>query len=181
MEQNRLLLLGLLQSQEQHGYQIIEFIEKNLSRMTNLKRAAAYYELKKLEKERLVDVRVEQDPGRPPRRIYSLTEEGEGTFMEMLRESLSEADPLSNAADVGLMFVHLIDPAEAQELLTEKVVGLQEHLQVYEGAPAHTCGFVDLAIGHIKARLAMEIDWYLQLIETIPHYQQRISQSAGVE
>ncbi|UZM97849.1 hypothetical protein OL548_23235 [Lysinibacillus sp. MHQ-1] len=39
MEHRSLILLGLLMGQSQHGYQINEFIERNLSTVTDMKKA----------------------------------------------------------------------------------------------------------------------------------------------
>lgn len=171
MDQHRLLLLGLLKAQEQHGYQIVDFVERNLASVTTLKKAAAYYELRKMEEQALVAVRTEQDEGRPPRRIYRLTPEGEQAFLQLLRESLREVDPLGPSAHVALMFMDWLPPAEAAALLEERVASLKRHCRTYQEAPAHGPGTsIDLAIKHVASRLTMEIAFFEQLI---PHLQAR--------
>ncbi len=168
MEQNRLLLLGLLKSQEQHGYQLMDFIDRNLANLTTLKKPTVYYELKRMEEQELVAVRLEQDEGRPPRRIYSLTPAGEEAFAALLRESLTDSDPLGSASLTGLMFLDWLPPGEACRLLTEKVDGLKNHLRSYRHAPSHgPDSTIDLAIQHVAARLAMEITWYESLIQKL--------------
>lgn len=168
MDQRRLLLLGLLRVQEQHGYQILDFVERNLSRISDLKKATAYYELKRMEKDQLVSVRQEQEGSRPPRRVYSLTPAGEQLFRELLRESLQAADVPTCGSDIGLMFMDSLPPAEVRELLADKVRGLRERLTVYRGAPSHGPGSaVDLAIGHVAARLEAEIALYQGLIDRL--------------
>lgn len=165
MEQNRLLLLGLLKAQDQHGYQLVEFVERNLAAMTTLKKGTAYYELKRLEKQRLVSVRVEQDEGRPPRRVYSMTPEGTAAFFALLREALREADPLAPTTDTALMFMDWLPPAEACHLLEERLAGLQQFLQAYQVAPSHgPHSSVDIGIAHAAARLSMEVQWHQELI-----------------
>lgn len=42
LKHRSLILLGLLMGQSQHGYQINEFIEKNLSVVTDMKKSTAY-------------------------------------------------------------------------------------------------------------------------------------------
>lgn len=168
MDQNRLLLLGLLKAQDQHGYQIIEFVERNLAAMTNLKKGTAYYELKQLEKQRLVSVRTEQEVGRPPRRVYSLTPEGAAAFAEMLREALREADPLAPATDTALMFMDWLPADEVCDLLEQRLAGLRQFLLAYRGAPSHgPHSSVDIGIEHAAARLTMEISWHEHLIERL--------------
>lgn len=168
MEQHRLLILGLLRAQNQHGYQIMEFVERQLGNLTKLKKATVYYELKRMEEQGLVAVRIEQDEGRPPRRIYSLTERGEALFFEQLRESLRDDDPLSSATITGLIFLDALDRAEACQLLAEKVTGLRQQLALYHRAPSHGPGAtLDLVIQHVSARLEMEIGWYESLTEQL--------------
>lgn len=165
METNRLLLLGLLKSQEQHGYQLMDFVERNLANLHSLKKATAYYELKRMEEQGLVSVRIEQDEGRPPRRVYAMTEAGEASFADLMRECLRDADPLGSATLTGLMFLDHLAPDECGDLLAEKVDGLKRHLVAYERAPSHgPNSTIDLAIQHVRARLAMEITWYEKLI-----------------
>lgn len=160
MDQNRLLVLGLLKTQEQHGYQLMDFVERNLGRVTNLKKATAYYELKRLQEQRLVSVRQEQQGARPPRQVYSLTPEGEQAFLDLLRANLRQAEPESCTADAGLIFIDWLPSDEVQALLDEKLTALRERLQLYRATPSHgDDSSVDLAISHVAARLESEIAW----------------------
>lgn len=46
--ERKLLLLGILRQQEMHGYQLYEFIERDLAACTNLTKPTAYYLLNKM-------------------------------------------------------------------------------------------------------------------------------------
>ena len=46
--EKKLLLLGLLRSQEMHGYQLNEFIENSLPTCIEIKKPTAYYILNKM-------------------------------------------------------------------------------------------------------------------------------------
>jgi DNA-binding PadR family transcriptional regulator len=48
MDERALLLLGVLRVQSQHGYQINEFIERTLGRVTDMKKPTAYAILERL-------------------------------------------------------------------------------------------------------------------------------------
>ncbi|GAF07814.1 PadR family transcriptional regulator [Paenibacillus pini] len=61
MDERELLVLGLLMAQSQHGYQINDFIERNLGQVSDMKKATAYSILKRLDKAGYVDVSVEQE------------------------------------------------------------------------------------------------------------------------
>ena len=76
MDERALLLLGMLRAQSQHGYQINEFIERNLSRVTDMKKPTAYAILDRLARDGYVRVHSEQEGNRPPRNVYYLTVNG---------------------------------------------------------------------------------------------------------
>ena len=168
MQENRLLLLGLLKLQEQHGYQLMDFVDRNLSRITSLKKATVYYELKRLEALGLVAMRQEQSGGHPPRRVYALTPAGEQTFLDLLRENLRAAEPATCGTDVSLMFLDWLEPPEARELIEQKLAALRERLEMQRATPSHGEGSaVDLAISHVATRLDAEIHWFEAHLETL--------------
>lgn len=179
LDQNRLLVLGLLKTQEQHGYQLMDFVERNLGCITNLKKATAYYELKRLQEQHLVSVRQEQEGGRPPRQVYSLTPDGEQAFLDLLTASLRLAEPATSTADVGLMFMDWLPPREVRALIEEKLVALRGRLELYRATPSHgEDSSVDLAIDHAAARLESEIAWFEGLVQRLKERPAR-SPAAG--
>lgn len=166
MDQNHLLLLGLLKAQESHGYQLMDFVERNLARITTLKKATAYYELKRLEQQGLVSVRKEQEGGRPPRQIFALTPAGETAFLDLLRENLRTAETPACSSDIGLMFMDHLSSAEAHALLVHKLEGLRLALELYRAAPAHVhASAVNKAMAHVAARLETEIAGFKSVLK----------------
>ena len=105
MDNRALNLLGLLMAQSQHGYQINEFIEQNLSMITNMKKPTAYATLDKLSKQGYIEVKTEQEGNRPPRKVYSINESGQQYFFDLLNKNLSSADLVNYQGDIGLMFI----------------------------------------------------------------------------
>src|SRR6476469_917285 len=89
MEQRSLILLGLLMSQSQHGYQINEFIERNLSAITDMKKPTAYATLDKLSQSGYIDIQLEQEGNRPTRKVYSINESRRNYFYQLLINNLS--------------------------------------------------------------------------------------------
>ncbi|GCE21203.1 PadR family transcriptional regulator [Dictyobacter kobayashii] len=165
MDERSLLLLGMLKSQSQHGYQINEFIEKNLSRVINMKRSTAYTLLDRLCEQGYVELRMEQEGNRPARKVYTLTPQGEQKFTDLLREILEQADPMSSPFDVGLMF---LDHITHEELLSALQLHLQrtsQQVAAYEAAPMHGFGKgVDIAMQHRLALLKAEQSWLQQML-----------------
>lgn len=159
MDDNDLLILGLLREQEQHGYQINEFIEQNLSRLTAMKRPTAYATLERLHKQGFVSVRTEQPGNRAPRKVYALTPEGEQRFYDLLQINLARTH-LSSSTDVGLLFLDHLPREDAVTALTVRQGELDELLDMHEQLPPHGQGLgVDLALEHFIVMLRAERDW----------------------
>lgn len=159
MDDNDLLILGLLREQEQHGYQINEFIERNLARLTTMKRPTAYATLERLHRQGFVSVRIEQPGNRAPRKVYALTPEGEQRFRTLLRANLATTH-LSSSTDVGLLFLDHLPREDAVTALTIRLGELGELLLMHEQLPPHGQGLgVDLALEHFIVMLRAERDW----------------------
>jgi DNA-binding PadR family transcriptional regulator len=165
MDHNALLLLGLLRTQSQHGYLLFDFIERNLSRITNLKKPTAYAMLDRFYKDGLVDVRVEQEGNRPPRKVFELTASGQLRFLELLRETLSGVAVQSTAGDVGLMFLDQLPPADQRACLEKRLESLRERISTLERVPDHAhSSSVNHAIEHQLTLLRADRDWHERLI-----------------
>lgn len=168
MDERALLLLGLLKAQSQHGYQLNEFIEKNLSRVTDMKKATAYATLDKLKAAGLITETVEQEGNRPPRKVYAITEAGEAEFHRLLIETLSAADRFVLAGDIGLMFLDHLSREDAVACLQGRLSAVEERLALHAQTPQHGHGIgVDLAVEHIQVLMQADRDWLRGVIERL--------------
>ncbi|MBX3085425.1 MAG: PadR family transcriptional regulator [Anaerolineae bacterium] len=161
--ERELLLLGLLRRQDMHGYQLNEFIERDLTMCTDLKKSTAYFLLDKLVKDELVSFQQTQEGARPPRRVYHLTEKGEAEFQRLLRENLSVYDPVRFPNDIGLLFADALPADELLRLLQDQRESLQLALAAIEAAPPHP-GPLQWVIDHRRAHLQSELDWLTTII-----------------
>jgi DNA-binding PadR family transcriptional regulator len=155
---DRLLLLGLLRSQQMHGYQLYEFIGGELSVCTDLKKPTAYYLLNKMAQDGWIEERSEQEGNRPPRKVYHLTEQGQAAFERLLRENLASYSSPSFPADMGLAFLDALPPGEARALLEQRRAGLAARLAAVQNAPVHQ-GALQLLIEHQQRFLTSELAW----------------------
>jgi DNA-binding PadR family transcriptional regulator len=155
---NKLLLLGLLRRQEMHGYQLFEFIERDLGYCTDLKKPTAYYLLNKMAQDGWIEEEIVQDGNRPPRRVYRMTQAGETAYQHLLRESLEDYSPVTFKEDVGLAFIDDLDPGEARRLLGLRRAALQAALADVQATPTHVGG-MQWAIDHQIFHLQTELDW----------------------
>ena len=165
MDERALLLLGILRAQSQHGYQINEFIERNLSRVTDMKKPTAYAILDRLSRDGYVQMRTEQEGNRPPRKVYSITPKGEQAFEDLLRKTLARSDRFSAPGDIGLMFLTELPGAEAVTLLEQRLADLDEQRASYKRAPRHDYDLgARLAIERILLHLEAERGWLTDTI-----------------
>lgn len=160
MDERALLLLGILRAQSQHGYQINEFIERNLSRVTDMKKPTAYAILDRLGRDGYVRMHTEQEGNRPPRKVYSITPKGEQAFEELLRKTLARSDRFSVPGDIGLMFLAHLPRAETIALLEQRMADLAEQRASYERAPRHDYDLgARLVIERILLHMEVERKW----------------------
>ncbi|GAB4483967.1 MAG: PadR family transcriptional regulator [Anaerolineales bacterium] len=171
-----MLLLGLLRQSEMHGYQLYEFIERNLTACTNLKKPSAYFLLSKMEAEGLVAVEESRAGNRPPRKVYHLTPQGEQCFWQLLEENLAQFIPTVFAGDVGLAFLDQLPSERALELLQRRQAAMQAHLAELEALPPHR-GSAALLIQHQIHHVRSELAWLASLIADL----QSASESAALD
>ncbi len=165
MEERALLLLGILMAQSQHGYQINEFIEMNLSRVTDMKKPTAYATLDRLGEAGYVQVHEEQRGNRPRRKVYTITESGRQHFLDLLRLSLATRDKMIFASDIGMMFLDHLAVEEAVSLIEHRLANVNAEIRQQELAPRHGFGLgVDLAIEHHLVHLKADAEWLNSVI-----------------
>lgn len=163
-----ILLLGMIKTQRSHGYLVNDFIERNLSRVADMKKATAYATLDKLAKDGWVVVTTEQVGNRPPRKVYDLTPAGEAHLHALIQRSLRAAEPLRFGSDAAVMFLDEIPIGEAIEALKGRLAERRTQLAAYEAAPKHGMGLgVDLALDHVKLHLAAEVTWLVRTIASL--------------
>lgn len=165
MDERELLLLGLLSFQSQHGYQINEFIERNLSRVTSMKKATAYAILDRLARDGYASVHTEQVGNRPPRKVYALTPRGEERFRALLRRSLADPGEATIPGDIGLMFLDQLPRQEVIEGLRKRLDRVETQIAELGQVPRHEHGIgVDLAVEHKLVLLRADRDWLRDVI-----------------
>lgn len=155
--ERKLLLLGILRQQEMHGYQLLEFIERNLAACTDLKKPTAYYLLNKMAEDGWIDDELEQEGNRPPRHVYRLTPAGETAYQRLLRENLGNYEATYFPGDFGLAFLESIEPQEAFTLLRERRSKITDALSRMTAVPGHQGSFqwvIDHQVRHLTAELA---------------------------
>lgn len=164
--ERKVLLLGLLRSQEMHGYQLNEFIDSHLGTSVQLKKPTAYRLLNQMADDGWIIYREEREGNRPPRRVYTITPQGEAAFQQLLRESLADYKPVDFLGNIGLLFLDAIPAEEALSLLRKRRAIVESLLQKIHTHGEHQGGF-QLMLEHQTRHLSTELEWLSQVIARI--------------
>ncbi len=108
----RTLCLGILSLREATGYEIRKMVEKGaFSHFIDASYGSIYPALARMLKEGLVRVRTEDDgSGRPPRKIYTITEKGRAELVRALNTDPAP-DKFKSEFLFQMLFMERIDPA----------------------------------------------------------------------
>jgi DNA-binding PadR family transcriptional regulator len=162
--ERKLLLLGMLRTQEMHGYQLNEFIDTHLGESVQLTKPTAYNLLNKMTEDGWISYRDEQEGNRPPRRVYAITPKGEAAFQTMLRECLADYKPAEFKSDIALVFLEAIPTAEAMSLLQKRRKAIETLFEPLGNFGEHHMGGFQLPIEHWRRHLVAELAWVDELI-----------------
>ncbi|WP_261663929.1 PadR family transcriptional regulator [Deinococcus sp. Marseille-Q6407] len=154
-----LLLLGLLTEQDRHGYEINDFIERNLEAVIRLKKATAYQLLDRLEARELIVSHTEAQAQRPTRRVFHLTEAGRTHFCQLLEDQLRQAPPLIPEGNVPVMFSEYIAPPQLLTALRERLAQVEAQLAGCDAARQPCTAGVGLALERIERLTRADRDW----------------------
>jgi DNA-binding PadR family transcriptional regulator len=110
MIEQELLFLGLLKEGHKHGYEIKKRIREILSLFAGLELKSIYYPLRVLEKRGLVVKKLVEQPNRPKRFIYSLTDQGDARFNNLLLKSFLDFKRPRFSLDISLYFSRYVKP-----------------------------------------------------------------------
>lgn len=164
-----LLLLGLLTSQDRHGYEINDFIEHQLHCVIDLKKATAYQLLDRLEQHELISGRIEAQEMKPSRKVYALTPAGHAHFLTLLAAQLRAEEPLILPGNVPVMFYEHLTDQERLTALRERLEKLVKRMETYAFLLTKvplTTG-VGMAMGRIQALTQADFNWTQGLVRRL--------------
>jgi PadR family transcriptional regulator, regulatory protein AphA len=128
--QGRYLLLGLLDLEDQSGYDLKQLSEQSVGHFWRESYGQIYPALAQLEREGLVKSRLEHRAGKPDRKVYALLDAGRERLRAWLRESVRDEVP-RNELLLKLFFGRLASRATLRAHLRAKRDRLLEELQTY--------------------------------------------------
>lgn len=170
-----LLLLGLLQSGHNTGYELHRIVTAHGELYTDLKKGNVYYLLERLAESGALTVTVE--PGaRGPRRerlIYTLTDRGRLRFYELLRDVVRTYEPPHMGVEVGMSFLLYLPAEEAIQLLDERRRAVLARRTVVAEREARAVDhlYIELAQDHLRSLMDTELAWIERTVRRLRQHQ----------
>ena len=161
-----LFLLGLIRNADMYGYQINELLDSHFDIIVSITRPTAYRLLSKMTADGWVNFREEQIGNRPPRKIFSITTQGEEVFQEVLRRSLVEYKPFQSSNAISLAFLHTLPEGELLPLLAERRHLVLDLLNKLNKSEKNQSSF-GLMFDHQRRHFEAELSWIDDMIAKV--------------
>ena len=133
------VLLGFLNYTPMTGYELKQFMDESTSNFWHAKQSQIYTTLKKLEKDGMVESHIEEQEGRPDRRVYEITDAGRNDLDEWLALPETELEARKETLLVKLFFSANVDKGK---LLTQLRLLRDLHQRQMEHYETETCNFI---------------------------------------
>ncbi|HDN97667.1 MAG: hypothetical protein DRP67_03290 [Candidatus Omnitrophota bacterium] len=158
-----LVILGFLNEQPLHGYQILKRIRENFGYITGFTPQSVYYVLKKLKEKGFLIEKKKKIGKRPEREIYIITEKGKQEFKKLMDENLEYLyRPFFNI-DISLYFFENIDKKKFWEKIEKQERNLRE-IRIWAKREKKKAKFPhSLIFSHIEKSVDAEIEFIKEL------------------
>ena len=167
----QLYILGFLKRHgAMHGYALKQTLSERASDFARIKMSNIYYHFEKMEKQGLVQVSYEKEGKRPGRQVYSITPEGEKTFLKLLSDALNIPFDFESIMDGSLFFSEYIENAQTLEAFKNRIQHLEmaiEHIDVHkkevlEYIPKDFQKYAAILFDHHRVHYMAELTWVKQ-------------------
>ncbi len=129
----RYIILGLLNYMSMTGYDLKVFMDRSINFFWSAELSQIYRELSKLEGLGYVNYRIEPQEGRPDKKIYSISQEGNIAFIEWLRDFPDTlSTPSRNEFLVRIFFSSKLKKEELILHFEDYIRELTKELKIYE-------------------------------------------------
>jgi DNA-binding PadR family transcriptional regulator len=163
MTNAELAILTLVAERPRHGYEIEQVIEeRGMREWTEVGFSSIYYLLKKLERDGLIESRLEEAQRGPARKVYHLTPAGGEALQRGIVEALSVPQRCYPSVMLGLSSLPAVPIPQAVDALRKYHAALVERqalLQDRWSSQQPLRYFVDALFTYSLALLETEIQW----------------------
>jgi PadR family transcriptional regulator AphA len=158
------IALGLLLGEPNHGYALYETFVAGFDPAWQAGRSKFYATLNDLHDGGYLDAETVPQEGRPPRRVYSVTEAGRAAFQRWLDEPTTQPRDVRVIVPVKLRLYEMLGLGGADDLLDAQIAVCEERL-AFEAQRAETPQaeaddlFYTLLYEFRRRQLLAMIDW----------------------
>lgn len=160
--------LGLLMPGPRHGYDLYREFTEQFHLIWKAGQARFYGMLNQLQADGLLDVTIEPQEGRPPRKVYHLTGAGRSAFLDWLHEPVQSMRGVRVELIAKLRFFNLLRLPGAEQLIDRQIGIFQAMLDEWERDESRSSDpFFDV-VREFRIRQAhFLIDWLADCRERI--------------
>ncbi len=169
-----LAILGLLSRRARSGYDLHKLFSTPAMGSFSRSHGAIYPALEKLEARGLIEGRIEREGTLHPRKVYTLTAEGQEALRQRLAQPLTHEDVVQRQGDLLMRFVFIDEVLGREETLRfldeflafseAYVASLREQL---DGFPQEAPLPPRFAMEHGIARHRADVTWANRIIERL--------------
>jgi DNA-binding PadR family transcriptional regulator len=163
------MVLGLLQSGPQHGYELHRILVAHGTLYADFKKPTLYHLLHRLTEQGAVQVTAEGGTRgrRGERLVFAITPRGGELFQDLLRHALSTYDRVETTFEVAAAYLPWLPPKEGLSLLKRRRLAIEalhadviSELDHFNGAPpSKVLAARSLATDHALSLLEAELAW----------------------
>jgi len=158
------IALGLLVAGPKHGYALYQDFAEMFAPVWQAGRSKFYATLAGLHDAGALDVELEPQENRPPRKVYRLTGQGQAAFEAWLREPVPQPRDVRVLIPVKLRFYETLDWPGAHGLLDAQIEVCRERLAFEAHRPESPEArdddfFFDILYEFRRRQLMAMIDW----------------------
>lgn len=129
MTDAELTVLSLLAQSTRYGHEIQQIIdERGMRDWLAIGYSSIYYILNKFERQHMVRSELRPGDGGTPRKLYSLTEAGNGILRTAISDLLREPRSIGTGFELGLANLHVLQPAQVYMMLSSHQADLETQL-----------------------------------------------------
>lgn len=130
MTDAELTILSLLAHGARYGHEIQQIIdERGMRDWLALGYSSIYYMLNKFERQNMVKSELRPGDSGTARKIYSLTEAGQGILRTAISDLLREPRSIGTGFELGLANLHVLQPAQVYIMLSYHQADLEMQLE----------------------------------------------------
>ena len=123
------VVLGLLAEEPLYGYDLLElFRTRSMGFWVEIGKASVYQALRRLEREGLINGRLQDGPEGPDRRVYRITKAGRDRLKSGLSERIASLEPYETDGGLALGFAHLLSASEARKAVDDREAAVRDLL-----------------------------------------------------